>query len=507
MKTLPENETLPDIQKRFSKSHDPLPSFVSDESQVLSNSLPDENTEKPNFVKSHSDPQPQRENDIEGVLFADSGGAAPFDKKNGLDDDFAKEDDLLQCDGNAWDEVYGGSENELIDNTAKSETTESQPSNIFEDKKSTANGTKSVSDDVEEAGVMRKSSTVFQNMVYEPLYLAEEPVFHDKIGIRPSLSSKEDRRHSYPPQQSTEHETENSWNGTASLSRNRASTADHQCSSEDLRERKPDLNRPVPLPPGTSKQQLERRYSTDQDIASMPELSLYARPQPILPVKKRSSRILESSDTKKDSESERKDFFHDLPGNISTLPEVGAANDCFIYEEESSSKMYDFPVGVIGDAKPKDEGNISYGFEDDFSNMMFNSSRRPSDPFRNDDFFTREHPTTDQKETEIKPKSVSKSMRSSPPINGERADIGRDEKLDSFVDKRTGRTLVAGPGRFFRPGQAVGTNKPIEFYEEDFNILMAQGYSKEQITRALVIAENNFAMARKILKEFASPKK
>lgn len=43
----------------------------------------------------------------------------------------------------------------------------------------------------------------------------------------------------------------------------------------------------------------------------------------------------------------------------------------------------------------------------------------------------------------------------------------------------------------------------MEFYEEDFQILEAQGYSRDAIKRALIVAENNFAMARKILKEFA----
>lgn len=46
-------------------------------------------------------------------------------------------------------------------------------------------------------------------------------------------------------------------------------------------------------------------------------------------------------------------------------------------------------------------------------------------------------------------------------------------------------------------------NDAMQFYEEDFTILQAQGYSREEITRALIVAENNFAMARKILREFS----
>ena len=42
----------------------------------------------------------------------------------------------------------------------------------------------------------------------------------------------------------------------------------------------------------------------------------------------------------------------------------------------------------------------------------------------------------------------------------------------------------------------------MEFYEEDFQILMGQGYSREEIKKALIIADNNFAMARTILRGY-----
>lgn len=46
-------------------------------------------------------------------------------------------------------------------------------------------------------------------------------------------------------------------------------------------------------------------------------------------------------------------------------------------------------------------------------------------------------------------------------------------------------------------------NDNLEFYEEDFQILEAQGFSRDAIKRALIVADNNFALARNILKEFA----
>jgi hypothetical protein len=48
----------------------------------------------------------------------------------------------------------------------------------------------------------------------------------------------------------------------------------------------------------------------------------------------------------------------------------------------------------------------------------------------------------------------------------------------------------------------ANTDEKMQFYEEDFQILEAQGYPREAIKRALIVADNNFAMARKILREF-----
>lgn len=58
------------------------------------------------------------------------------------------------------------------------------------------------------------------------------------------------------------------------------------------------------------------------------------------------------------------------------------------------------------------------------------------------------------------------------------------------------------PSRFRRPDEDPNIDD-MQFYEEDFTILQAQGYTRDEITRALIVAENNFAMARKILREFS----
>jgi len=58
------------------------------------------------------------------------------------------------------------------------------------------------------------------------------------------------------------------------------------------------------------------------------------------------------------------------------------------------------------------------------------------------------------------------------------------------------------PPRSRRPDEDPNIDD-MQFYEEDFTILQAQGYTRDEITRALIVAENNFAMARKILREFS----
>lgn len=46
------------------------------------------------------------------------------------------------------------------------------------------------------------------------------------------------------------------------------------------------------------------------------------------------------------------------------------------------------------------------------------------------------------------------------------------------------------------------SQKSIQFNEEDFQILMNQGYTRDEIKKALITADNNFAMARKILRTY-----
>ena len=394
---------------------------------------------------------------------------------------------------------------------------------------------------------------VFPNTLYEPLYLAEEP--HENpftlTDIRQySKHFVKGDRNSLPALPSASESGQDSGNNhTETLDE---TTAKPRKSKSEKRPQ--DTQRPVPLPPGKTMKDLERKYSadishvlllsneneskvlTEQSDGNDPLFKSNVKTSagndgvmnvdglkprknddesaPVLPVKRRQT-SKEKKATNADKEAEvllPNGVYYTLPADVAPAQRDSSniADFFKVDENESPVPLYEFPTKVITtDVKQSEQAstNNDLGFDDDFSVVFPSMNRPPVDPFYDDEFFKVTRNSLVESEAVEATPPLRPPRSAKPVLNGEPVSIGRDEKLDSLVDTRTGRTMVAGQGRFFRPGQAVGTQCPIEFYEEDFNILMAQGYSKEQITRALVIAENNFAMARKILKEFASPAK
>ena len=410
---------------------------------------------------------------------------------------------------------------------------------------------------------------VFPNSIYEPLYLAEEPHVPHRC-----MEAHNGKLHDvrFPPQQPFE-ERRNSFpvfplrvDIDENFEGKRASTLDRfagkpRKKSIDKAFGNPDPKRPVPLPPGKTMKDIERKYSVESNddatfrakceasghkehLDSVTESNMDTehslgkedsveqvddQPAPVLPIKKKhsikqkSTKDLQGEFEKQPlidlarsieprNETVKKEFYYTLPEDVPPVPESKNEADFFTgNENESAIAFYESPTKVMSEKQEviEDAHNYRLGFEDDFSTMFQSVNQGPIDPFYDDEFFKVTQPSASASARgSQEPSPPLRPPRSTKPVvNGEPVSIGRDEKLDSLVDERTGRTIVAGPGRFFRPGQAVGSQRPIEFYEEDFNILMSQGYSKEQITKALVVADNNFVMARKILKEFASPAK
>ena len=250
------------------------------------------------------------------------------------------------------------------------------------------------------------------------------------------------------------------------------------------------------------------------------------QPAPLLPLKKKQSfKYQRSGHSQQNSnpengqarplepqnENAKKGVYYPLPTTVPSVQESNSEENFFVENEDVSGfSLYECPTKIISETH-KDDNNsdVGLGFEDDFSSMFPTINHNPMDPFYDDEFFKVARPKMPAESSESQePNQLSRNPRSTKQVvNGEPVSIGRDEELDSVVDEKTGRTMVARPGRFFRRGQGVGPQRPIEFYRDDYHILMSQGYSREQITRALVVADNNFAIARKILAEFTSPGK
>ena len=141
----------------------------------------------------------------------------------------------------------------------------------------------------------------------------------------------------------------------------------------------------------------------------------------------------------------------------------------------------------------------------DNSSTYTTPSESMLDPFSMDPFFV--HKPSDLSEQ----RSCSNS--SSPTVINTRSEAASIEdltntqsinqsRLENMVDPLTGEVIRVAPGRILEQRQARPEFKSMKFYDGDFEILMEQGYSREDITKALMVANNNFSIARKILKEY-----
>ena len=314
-------------------------------------------------------------------------------------------------------------------------------------------------------------------------------------------------------------------------------------------------NRPVPLPPGMTKDEYKRKSSIVESLGPLlacpnSESNLML---PELPVKQKQTR--ETTNQKDDNSDSVDDWaklepavhasdspniesaqrtlhtktdqmYYTLP-DASSLPVVSEVklNFAEFYDDdESSASVYESPLRVIPsqDISTKNRNNGSSGFEDDFSRMFLPPS---SDPFQGDDFFKKNFSNAaDNMGTQSQ--FSSKDVRRKATHGAGHQSSGKASHLSSAhvrqgPDGQSARFDGVGGGTTFSnqnsesghqrrtlaEGDGRENTRSIEFYEEDFNILMEQGYSRDQVSRALIVADNNFAMARKILKEFAAPSK
>ncbi|XP_048588678.1 E3 ubiquitin-protein ligase CBL-B-B [Nematostella vectensis] len=214
--------------------------------------------------------------------------------------------------------------------------------------------------------------------------------------------------------------------------------------------------------------------------------------------------------------------------------------------EEEAEQSYDIPLPVMKEEMSKNSRGKNGGVND----LVFQSVQ---DPFANDPFqdseswppmgfedndvaaartssmdpsllrkgaFTKAHSTEDVLEkqgesskifsspniSDIDP-NMSPNNNSKPPLVSRRSWSGpaRSYSNPAYQGVFDPNNLEANNGEREDDRKAT-PNDEMTFYEEDFQILEALGYSRDAIKRALIVAENNFAMARKILREFAPSK-
>lgn len=365
--------------------------------------------------------------------------------------------------------------------------------------------------------------------LYEPIFNAD-PFLFPKNPHEPSSSA-----HAIPPEQEEKPIFQN-------FSR-----------SDSVR--KLDPGRPVPLPPSVESEHpsvgnvLERPDTLSLDFAVLK--SDNDPPTPVLPPKKnrqgKSLTSMENEGTDKkelspesllavnlkvnqgnvspfndefnadvafgfvttnDDESQNRkgnEVYYPLPNNMAALSEVlPESEDFYDSNDDNAMQNYDSPVPIIH--SPVDSNAPSRSVHSS-SSADTPLSDHAADPF-SDPFFT-----TSTDEAGNAPPPIPPHGRNMPTAGVHRRGMSpatsvdnipeSESRVNSAVDPLTGEVIVAGPGRFFDGRQTRNdASNPMQYYDEDFQILMAQGYSREAIKKALTVANNNFSIARNILKEF-----
>ena len=281
----------------------------------------------------------------------------------------------------------------------------------------------------------------------------------------------------------------------------------------------------VPDESDSSKVNLSRELSLPINNLSRDDLDLYQNSSPFDDDINRAMKFtsLDSPEgTKNDTQNgKNNDIYYPLPNEINVHAEVIPTSHGFIDdddddddEELSPASLYESPMPLI--SKLSETPVVTRPFH--------NASTTPNsdkvlDPFADDPFFSSTSIKVKTQEQNLPPLPPNPENPPAPPVPPHRnsnsivsrsaeeestESISESEsRLDSTIDPVTGQVIVAGPGRFFDSTQTRNDQKPMEFYKEDFELLMAQGYPPEQIKKALMVANNNFAIARNILKEFS----
>uniref|UniRef100_A0A7M5XMV4 UBA domain-containing protein n=3 Tax=Clytia hemisphaerica TaxID=252671 RepID=A0A7M5XMV4_9CNID len=393
--------------------------------------------------------------------------------------------------------------------------------------------------DFEEVPPLQRSLSVTKNKCYEPIFNSSSAF------LLPQISGKDDKSNSI---ESLEH-------------------SDSKSTKPIPNRSKLDPNRPVPLPPGpngvenrvqrpntlsvipgsrpgsTSDSDAPTSHPTHPKTAQKnkigglvtPDYGLDCHKSDIVeldekvelsPFDDEKTKLVEDMlkvnllDDAKDGDippnRKQSDVYYPIESNNFVSGDIVSCHD-FDNDDDSDSDAvddYDAPVPVIH--TPTVEvaaAKWSPVSSDEAStpSSEFAKYTETKDPFSDDEFFNRKGDVTEAPASSHRPRLLYRNGQLI--IQKKSAETKKShESIDSSASlmdlhhnqNHTGVSSTLPPLPSGRTGGRPDTS--MKHYEEDYAILMSQGYSREDIRKALKVADNNFAIARNILKEFSHNK-
>ena len=208
--------------------------------------------------------------------------------------------------------------------------------------------------------------------------------------------------------------------------------------------------------------------------------------------------------------------YYPIPSNNFSR-DVIACHDFYDEDDDAPWKNYDAPVPIINTPTSEMQPKWSPVSSDEPNtpSTEFAKYTGTNDPFLNDSFFKRKG---ENEGAETPPPPPTRSTSGVVPLNNQGVDETTrtsSEHSDNIQNTEASpapllvsQNSVEGdspqpPPTSTRSGRH---DTPMKFYEQDFEVLMRQGYAYGDIRRALTVANNNFSIARAILKEFTQNK-
>lgn len=215
------------------------------------------------------------------------------------------------------------------------------------------------------------------------------------------------------------------------------------------------------------------------------------------------------------------EVYYPIPSNDFSR-EVIACHDFYDADDDAPWKNYDSPVPVINTPTRELQPKWSAGSSDEANtpSTEFVKHTETNDPFLNDSFFKRKGEDGDDENDDVEEtppalptRSGVAGVTSSNNQNADETREHRDNNIQEVSNEPSSPNQQDGGESYSHPpphppstrsGRQNTSN--ITYFEQDFEVLMRQGYSHGDIQRALTVAGNNFSIARAILKEFTQNK-